>query len=116
MKNFAHVLLAAGLTLTSVSVMAMDDCKNMNMMDKKMMEMMDKNGDGMISKSEFMAAHEMMFDHMKNNQGMIDMKDMQKMKKSMMKGGAGMSDNMGNQRMDSSMDPNEKDTMGNPKP
>ena len=116
MKNMMTLLLA-GLTLTSVSAIAMDDkamamddnMMNMNMMDQKMMDikMMDKDGDGMISKPEFMAAHEMMFESMKNNQGMIDVKDMQKMKKNMMKGKSGMTE---------PMNPNDRDAMGRVKP
>ena len=50
-------------------------------MDMKMdMKMMDTNGDGMISKEEFMKYHEMMFDKMKKNKsGMVDMKAMEMM-------------------------------------
>lgn len=44
------------------------------------MKMMDANGDGMISKDEFMKAHETMYDKMKKNQaGMVDMKQMHMM-------------------------------------
>jgi hypothetical protein len=43
----------------------------------KMMQRMDANGDGMLSKEEFMAAHEAMFDRMKGPDGMISLKDMQ---------------------------------------
>jgi hypothetical protein len=43
-----------------------------------MMQKMDANGDGVISKDEFMKAHEMMFERMKNRDGVIDMKDMPK--------------------------------------
>ena len=111
MKKITSALLATGLAISSVSVMAMDDSKNMNMksIDMKMMDpkMMDKDGDGMISKSEFMSAHEMMFDHMKNGQDMISVKDMQNMKKNMMKGKSGMSE---------PMNPNERDAMGRVKP
>jgi len=107
MKKIISALLAAGLAISSVSVMAMDDSKNMNMksmdmksMDMKMMDpkMMDKDGDGMISRAEFMNAHEMMFDRMKNSQGMVSVKDMQMMKKHMMMGGPGMPDNNPNSK------------------
>ena len=48
------------------------------------MKMMDTNGDGMISKDEFMKAHEMMWDKMKKNSaGSVDMKDMEAMHKEM---------------------------------
>lgn len=120
MKKITSTLLAVGIAISSVSVMAMDDSKNMNMksmdmksMDMKMMDpkMMDKDGDGMISKSEFMEAHEMMFDRMKNSDGMISVKDMQNMKHHMMKhhmmkGGATMPDD----------NPNGKNMLGITKP
>lgn len=49
-----------------------------------MMKMMDANGDGMISKDEFMKAHEKMWDKMKKNSaGSVDMKDMEAMHKEM---------------------------------
>jgi hypothetical protein len=53
--------------------------------DKKMnMKMMDANGDGMISKDEFLKFHEMLFDRMKKNKaGMVDMKDMDMMHQNM---------------------------------
>ena len=48
------------------------------------MKMMDTNGDGMISKDEFMKHHEMMWDKMKKNStGSVDMKDMEAMHKEM---------------------------------
>ncbi len=40
------------------------------------MKMMDTNGDGMISKEEYMAYHEQMFDKMKQTDGMVNMNDM----------------------------------------
>lgn len=43
-----------------------------------MMTSMDANGDGMLSKDEFMKAHEAMFDRMKGPNGMISLKDMQR--------------------------------------
>ena len=113
--NLATLLLATGLAVSSVSSMAMDNAKKMDMksMDMKVMDpkMMDKDGDGMISRSEFMSAHEMMFDHMKNSQDMISVKDMQKMKRNMMMGGSGMSENTPGMS-----GPNDKNLMGITKP
>lgn len=43
---------------------------------KDMMATMDTNGDGMLSKDEFMKGHEVMFDRMKGPNGMISLKDM----------------------------------------
>jgi hypothetical protein len=75
--NSIALLLALALAGATSSAWAMDDKK----MDMKMdMKSMDTNGDGMISKEEFMKFHEMMFDMMKKNQsGMVDMKDMDAM-------------------------------------
>ena len=67
--------------------MVMRDGMGMKM-DMKMMDMkkMDANGDGMISKNEFIKHHEMMYDMMKkNNNGMVSVKDMQMMMDEMMK-------------------------------
>ena len=50
------------------------------------MKMMDTNGDGMISKDEFIKHHEMMYDKMKkNSNGLVSVKDMQMMMDEMMK-------------------------------
>jgi hypothetical protein len=44
------------------------------------MKAMDANGDGMISRDEFMRQHEKMWDQMKkNSSGQVDMKDMKGM-------------------------------------
>ena len=50
------------------------------------MKMMDTNGDGMISKDEFIKHHEIMYDKMKkSSNGMVSVKDMQMMMDEMMK-------------------------------
>ncbi len=50
---------------------------DMQAMMQKRMQSMDTNGDGMLSKDEFMKAHETMFDSMpKNAQGLVDIKQM----------------------------------------
>ncbi|MDB5933807.1 MAG: EF-hand domain pair family protein [Massilia sp.] len=76
MNKIALLLVLAFAGATSPA-WAMDDKK----MDMKMdMKSMDTNGDGMISKEEFMKFHETMFDTMKKNKsGMVDMKDMEAM-------------------------------------
>jgi hypothetical protein len=69
--------LAVALIGCSASSMAMDDMKMNKSMD---MKMMDTNGDGMISRDEFMKYHEMMYDKMKKNKaGTVDMKQMEMM-------------------------------------
>ena len=48
------------------------------------MKMLDTNGDGMISKEEFVKHHEAMYDKLKkNSKGMVDIKDMEAMHKEM---------------------------------
>lgn len=69
--------MAVALIGASASSMAMDDMKMSKNMD---MKAMDTNGDGMISKDEFMKYHEMMYDKMKKNKtGMVDIKEMEMM-------------------------------------
>ena len=55
-------------------------------MGMQMMRAMDTNGDGMISRDEFMKHHEAMYDKMKKGpNGMVSMSDMQMMMGEMMK-------------------------------
>lgn len=76
MRKLAAVL-ACGLVVAATSAFAHDGAKMAMKMDFKAM---DTNGDGMISKDEFMKFHEMMFDKMKKNPaGMVDMKEMEMM-------------------------------------
>ena len=79
-----RAVLFAAMFVASAAV-AMDDMK----MDPKIM---DTNGDGMISKNEFMKFHEDMWAKMKKNKsGMVDVKEMQTMMSgSMMDHGAMM--------------------------
>jgi hypothetical protein len=54
--------------------------KGMEMHHGKGAKMMDANGDGMVSKEEFLKHHEAAFDRMKkNSSGTVDMKDMEPM-------------------------------------
>ena len=73
MSKLPYVVVAALLACASVPALAMDDMK----MD---MKAMDTNGDGMISKKEFMKYHEAMYNKMKKgSNGMVSMKDMDMM-------------------------------------
>jgi hypothetical protein len=86
--NKAKVVLVAA-AFVATGAFAMDDM----MMD---MKAMDTNHDGMISKKEFMKFHEDMWAKMKKNKsGMVDMKDMEMMRGSMMKDGTMMKDKTG---------------------
>jgi len=81
-KLFSSLITGACLS-ASVAAFAADEMKPGMMMD---MSKMDANGDGMISKSEFMKHQESMFNGMKKNKdGMVMMKDMQMMNSGMMK-------------------------------
>ena len=83
-KTLSILLGAALLAVTSASVAA-DNMKPGAGM-KMDMKTMDRNGDGMVSKDEFMKHHEAMYDKMKKNKdGMVDMKDMGMMMQSGMK-------------------------------
>ncbi len=76
------MLLLVPLAFTGMDAIAMSD------MD---MKAMDKNNDSMVSKTEFMSHHEMMFDKMKkDDKGMVSMKDMQMMMGGDMMKGDGM--------------------------
>jgi hypothetical protein len=69
MKTSRFILAATLLAGTSVSFAAAHT-GNMNPMDS--------NGDGMVSKQEFVSHHEAMFDKMdKSGKGMVPMKDME---------------------------------------
>ena len=73
----AGMLASAGIAVAQVTKshpgMDMKDHMGMNMKG------LDANGDGMISKEEFMRFHEAMFDRMKGKDGAIATNDMQAM-------------------------------------
>jgi len=70
-------IITVALIGASASAVAMDEMKMGMKMD---MKMMDTNGDGAISKDEFMRHHEMMYEKMKKNKsGTVDVKDMSMM-------------------------------------
>jgi len=70
------------------------EMKSRHGMMGSMMMNMDTNGDGMLSKEEFMKGHDTMFDRMKGPNGMISLKDMQ-MKGMGMMGHGSMTDQSG---------------------
>lgn len=79
----AFVVVASGCAAVGAQEKAtgqrsMMDHKSMmgqgGMMD--MMKKMDTNGDGVLSKEEFMTGHGKMYDNMKNKDGVIDLKNM----------------------------------------
>lgn len=79
------MVLGAGLSGCARPGMMNHDSMNSGMaMDKQGqgqgMNMMGANGDGMVSKEEFMKHHEAMFDKMKkDSSGRVSMKDMHMM-------------------------------------
>ena len=90
MKNSVGSVLAIGLLL-SASALADDKMGPMGQMGPMAgmdhHKMMDTNGDGMISKDEFMKHHEQMWERMKkNSDGMVDVKTMPMMGGGMMGG------------------------------
>lgn len=88
MKKTSLTVITLALAVTAfTAVAANDDNKSGGMMG---MNKMDANGDNMISKDEFMKAHETMFDQMKGQNGMIDMNNMHKSCMGMMMGQGGM--------------------------
>jgi hypothetical protein len=94
MKKTALLIIASAFVATGCAAVGASegkpgDGKMDHMMMGNMMGMknMDANGDGMLSKAEFMQSHEAMFDHMKNKDGMVDMKNMQMHCTHMMGGG-----------------------------
>ena len=96
MKKLISIGLAAMLCGAGLSATAQDTMKKPGSMKEGMamkddmgmkmdMKMMDTNGDGMISKEEFMKYHESMYDKMKKgSNGMVSMKEMEMMHDGMM--------------------------------
>lgn len=109
MKTLLSTLIGVALATTATSGFAADDMKHGSGMGMGMgmgmdMKMMDTNHDGMISKEEFMRHHEAMWAKMKKNKnGMVDMKDMEKMHGDMMKGDMMKGDMMKGDNMKDSM-------------
>lgn len=84
MKKLFFAMISCALVLISLPSIARDDMKCGHGMMQ--MKNMDTDNDGTISKEEFMKAHEAMWDGMKKNKdGLVDIKEMQKMHKGMKK-------------------------------
>lgn len=90
MKASSILILTAALTVTGCTTaqseqnmprsnMPMGQMHGDGNHSMMMMQGIDANGDGKITKEEFMRYHEAMFDKMKNQEGVIDMKDMKSM-------------------------------------
>src|SRR5512144_468672 len=78
MNKLASSLLASALMCTATMAFAHDDTPHHGMHSH--MASMDTNGDGLISKEEFMAFHQTMWDKLpKNKDGMVSMKDLENM-------------------------------------
>lgn len=72
------IFLAAAIFTVSITQLSIagDNMKSKPGEMGYMMPKMDTNGDSMVSKEEFMKAHEAMFDRIKGSNGMISLKDM----------------------------------------
>lgn len=82
MKKTALAVLTAALLATACGGMRghhdMSSRHHHGQGHGHMMARMDANGDGMLSREEFLKAHEAMFDRMKGPNGMISLQDMQR--------------------------------------
>lgn len=74
MKRSALLVLASIVIATGCTTHAMNKGTKGNMMMH--MANMDKNADGVLSRDEFMTAHEAMFDRMKNEDGVVKLDEM----------------------------------------
>ena len=85
MNQFISSIFIASLVFTAYSALADDKSNTEHAMDGLTQDqehghmsskMMDTNGDGMISKQEFMTHHEQMYSKMKQTNGSVSIKDM----------------------------------------
>lgn len=84
MGKINRTLLAAGLMCVTTLAFA-DPGAGPQAMHSAMMSAIDANGDGLISKEEFMNFHAAQWDKLpKDKDGMVAMKDMHHMHQSMM--------------------------------
>ncbi len=84
MNTIKSALVAAALMCTPMLAFAQAGMMHENMSSSQM-KSMDTNGDGLVSKDEFMKAHEAKWDAMqKNKDGMVSIADMEKMHRNKM--------------------------------
>jgi len=84
MNKLTSILVAAAAMSMATFAFANDEMKHGDMHSH--MSAMDTNGDGMISKDEFMTYHQAMWDKLpKNKDGMVAMKDLEMMHHDKMK-------------------------------
>ena len=85
MNQFISTIFITSLTFSAYSAFADDKSNTDHAMDgltqdqdhsRMSSKMMDTNGDGMVSKQEFMAHHEQMYSKMKQTNGGVSIKDM----------------------------------------
>jgi hypothetical protein len=90
MKRNGILIAVFAVLVSGCTAIAADGKQDGNMSRSGMgmnMAKMDANADGVISKQEFMSAHEKMFERMKNKDGVISAKDMEGCCSGMMGGG-----------------------------
>ncbi len=84
MNKLIFVFISTTFVCASLPSVARDDMKCGHGMTQ--MKNMDTDNDGTVSKEEFVKAHETMWDEMKKNKdGLVDVKEMQMMRKGMKK-------------------------------
>ena len=85
MNQFISTIFIASLAVSAYSAIADDKSNTEHAMDgltqdqdhsRMSSKMMDTNGDGMVSKQEFMTHHEQMYSKMKQTNGGVSIKDM----------------------------------------
>jgi EF hand len=80
MNKLLFVIVSGALACSSFPSIAAEDMKCGHGMTQ--MKNMDTDNDGTVSKEEFMKSHEAMWDGMKKNKdGLVDVKEMQMMRK-----------------------------------
>lgn len=82
MNQFINTIFISAIAFATYSAIAKDKTNTKDAMDgltqdqRPSSKMMDTNADGMVSKDEFMAHHEMKYSKMKQTNGGVSIKDM----------------------------------------